>query len=59
MTDEQQTMKYISRLKYSIQERVILHDVFSIDEAHDKIMKIKRLYNKAPPFRHPMLLEKP
>ena len=27
MTEEQQVAKYISDLKYSIQERVILHDI--------------------------------
>jgi len=51
MTNEQQTAKYISKLKYLIQERVILHDVFSIDEAYNKAMKIERLYSTAPPFR--------
>ena len=55
--DEQQTAKYISRLKYSIQERVILHDVFSVNEAHNKAMKIERLHSRAPPFRNPMLLQ--
>ena len=59
MTDEQQTAKYISGLKYPIQERVILHDVFSIDVFHNKTMKIERLHSRALPFRHPMLLEKP
>ena len=42
MTEEQQSTKYISGLKYSIQECVILHDVFSVDEAHNKALKIKR-----------------
>ena len=39
--DEQQTAKYISGLKYHIQKRVILHDVFSVDEAYNKAMKIE------------------
>ena len=59
MTDEQQTVKYTNELRYLIQERVILHDVFSIDEAHNKAMKIDRLHSRAPPFRRPMLLEEP
>ena len=41
MTEEQQATKYISGLKYSIQERVILHDVFSVDEAHNKALKMR------------------
>jgi len=59
MKDEQQTTKYISRLKYPIQERVILHDMFSVDEAHNKTMKIERLHNRVSPFRRSMLLEDP
>ena len=59
MTDEQQTVKYISGLKYPIQERVILHDGFIIDEAHNKAIKIERLHRRALPFRRPMLLEEP
>jgi len=43
--------KDISDLKYLFQERVILHDVFSIDEAHNKAMKIERLQNRASPFK--------
>jgi len=41
MMEEQTTAKYISGLKYSNQERVILHDVFSFDEAHNKALKIE------------------
>jgi len=41
MTGKQAT-KYISGLKYSIQKRVIPHDVFSIDEAHNKAMRSRR-----------------
>jgi len=51
MSEEQQAAKYINGLKYSIQERVIFHDVFSVDEAHNKAMKIKRLQNRALPFK--------
>jgi len=54
MTNERHTAKYISGLKYPIQERVILHDAFSVDEAHNKATKIERLYNKASSFTCPM-----
>ena len=43
MTEEQQAAKDISGLKYYIQERVILHDVFSVDEVPNKDLKIERL----------------
>jgi len=43
MSEEQHAAKYISDLQYLIQERVILHDVFSVDEAHNKALKIERL----------------
>jgi len=48
MMEEQQAAKYISGLKYSIQERVILHDVFSVDEAHNKALKVERLQCRIP-----------
>ena len=48
MTEEKQAIKYISGLRYPIQELVIFHDVFSIDEAHNKALKIERLQSKAP-----------
>ena len=51
MTDEHQTAKYIIMLKYPIQDRVILHDVFSVDEAHNKTIKIERLKSRALPFK--------
>jgi len=53
MTDEQQAAKYISGIKYPIQEHVILYDVFSVDEAHNKALKIERLQSRTPPFRYP------
>jgi len=59
MTEEQQATKYISGLKYPIQEHVILHDVFFVDEAHNKGMKIERLHSRAPSLRRPMLIEEP
>jgi len=59
MTEEQQAAKYISGLKYPIQERVILHDVFSVDEAHNKALKVKRLQSRASTFRHSKPIEKP
>jgi len=46
MMEEQQAAKYISSLKYSIKERVILHEVFSVDEAHNKALKIERLQSR-------------
>jgi len=39
--EEQQATKYINGLKYIIPECVILHDVFSIVEAHNKVLKIE------------------
>jgi len=41
MTEKQQTAKYISRLRYTIQEHVAIHDVLSVNEAHNKAMKIE------------------
>jgi len=58
MTEEQQVTKYISGLKYPIQECVILHDVFSVDEAHIKALKVESLQSKAPPFRRSTPFEK-
>ena len=40
MMEEQQAAKFISDLKYPIQEHVILHDVFSVDETN-KALKIE------------------
>ena len=54
-----QTAKYINGIKYPIQEHVILNDVFFMDEAHNKTMKIERLQSRAPPFRHPLSIEEP
>jgi len=59
MTDEKQTTKYISGLKYPIQEHVILHNVFSIDKTHNKVMKIERLQSRTAPFRRPLSIEEP
>ena len=58
LTEEQQISKYINGLKYSIQERVTIQDVFSIDKAQNKAIKIERLQNwalllKAHRKRHP------
>ena len=33
--------------------------MFSVDEGNNKAMKIERLHSMAPPFKCPMLLEKP
>jgi len=59
MTDEQQTAKYISELKYPIQKRMILRGVFSIDDVCNKAMKIERLHIRAPPFRRLLSIEEP
>jgi len=59
MTEEQQTVKYINGLGYTIQEHVALHDVFSVDEAHNKAMKIERLQSRAPLFRRQLSIEEP
>ena len=47
MMEVQQEAKYIS-----IQERVILHDMFFVDDAHNKGMKIERLQSRASPFKN-------
>ena len=41
LTEEQQTSNYINGLKYSIQERVTLQDVVSVDAVQNKAMKIE------------------
>jgi len=38
-------------MKYSIQERVALQDMFSVIEAQNKAMKIERLHNRDLPFK--------
>jgi len=35
MSKDQQAAKYNGGLKYRIQEQVVLHNVFSVDEAHN------------------------
>ena len=52
LMEEQQTAKYIYRLTYLIKERVDLQDLYSIDEAQNKALKVERLQNKALPFRN-------
>ena len=51
LTEEQHTAKYIHRLKYSIQERVDLQDVYSVDEAQNKAKKVVRLQNNILSFK--------
>jgi len=58
MIEKQQAAKYINSLKYSIQECVILHDVFSVDEAHNKALKIERLQSRTINFKRQMTFEK-
>ena len=43
MSEEQQATKYIGGLKYTSQERVVLHNIFSVDEAHNLALKAKIL----------------
>ena len=50
LTEEQQISKYINGLKYSIQERVTIQDVFSIDKAQNKAIKTKS-YRTEPYFQ--------
>ena len=38
---KEQAIKYISSLKYPIQEFVILHDVLSVNEAYNNDIKIE------------------
>jgi len=62
ITEEQQAAKYINSLKYPIRERVIRHDAFSVDEAHNKAMKIERLQKRVSSFKsvtekHPAVQE--
>jgi len=52
LTEEQQTTKYIHGLKYPIQELVTLQDLYSVDKAQNKTMKVERLQNKALPFKN-------
>ena len=57
ITEEQQTVKYVIGLRYTIQERVALHNVFLVDEIHNKAIKIERLQSRASPFRHQFSIE--
>jgi len=57
MTEEQQVGKYISGLKYPIQERVIFHDIFSVGAAPNKALKVERLQNRTPLFMHSTQIE--
>ena len=59
MTEEQQTVKYVNGLRYTIQEYVAFHDMFSIDEAHNKAMTIERLQSRAPPSKRQLSIEEP
>jgi len=52
LTEEQQAAKYIHGLKYPIQERVVFQNLYSVDEAENKAMKVKRLQNNALSFKN-------
>ena len=58
MTEKQRT-KYVNGLRYTIQERVAFNDVFAVDEAHNKAMKIGRIQSRALLFRRQLLIEEP
>jgi len=58
MSEEQQAAKYVSSLKYLIQKREILHDVFSVNKAYNKASKIEILESRALPFRRSIPIEK-
>ena len=59
LTEEQQTAKYIHELNYPIQEYVAIQDVFSVDEAQNKAMKIESLRSGDPPCRRPLSIGEP
>jgi len=43
MTEEQLAAKYTSGLKYSIQKHVLLHNMFSLDEAHNLALEAEEI----------------
>ena len=59
LTEDQHNVKYIHGLNYPIQESIAIQDVFSVDEARNKAMKIERLRSRAPPFTRPLSIEEP
>ena len=52
LTEEQQAAKYIRGLKYPIQERVVFQNLYFVDEAENKAMKVKRLQNNVLSFKN-------
>ena len=50
MTEEQLAKKYISELMYSIQKHVLLHNMFSLDEAHNLALEAKDMVIWSPLF---------
>jgi len=57
--DDRWTIREVHQRVKLHQERVILHDVFSIDKTRNKAMEIERQQSKAPPFRRPLSIEEP
>ena len=43
MTEEQLSVKYTSGLMYSIQKYVLLHNMFSLDEAHNLALEAEEI----------------
>jgi len=50
MTEEQLAAKYTSGLKYSIQKHVLLHNVFSLDEANCLTLEVEEMVIRSLPF---------
>jgi len=50
MTKEQLVTKYTSGLIYSIQKHVLLHNMFSLDEAHNFALEAEEMVIQPPPF---------
>ena len=51
MTEDQLAAKYTSGLMYSLQKHVLLHNAFSLDEAHNLDLEPEEMVIQPPPFR--------
>ena len=52
-TEEQQAGRYLSGFKYSIQEKIGLQIVWSVDEAHNLALKVERFLSCQPTRAQP------